>query len=587
MEIHSITNTKGDTSDVGIFSDNSTRTVYEFLQDVELAIVGWGNKQQRANKLVNKHLSPTIRDKVVDKAHDYAEIKTWLIDHYGDASRIVNDTITALAKKKKPSPGSTKDRYKFYSEIVVSILRLERLTKEKLINTVQLNDCLHSRSTLHLLISLLPTGDFTELKREMTRRDIDHNNPVGPLMFTCFKDFCMIERNTMEGGLADEPEPVPVKPKTKTAHGARFISDESSSDESTTATHAAGAGSGAGSVSTKPWYPSGLRFPCPLDNHKHETTACTQFFGLCPKERWNRIGGKRVCYTCMKPRDVCKGPKCSNYKKVPEILLCSGCAEVADKRGWAPLNILYCRKADHKELRAPIAEIKRAWEKYLGKFECRTPEPNIKITLGITYQSHNVVKKQKPGSVLNAPCIDSSSGAKVAPCIGKIIPEKDDDSFYMMQTLQIGSSKILAFLDSGSNAHLIDEKIAASEGLLKTSEKPIAISVVGGGNIKSCRSTYQFNLGPGTDGEFYEMNCISMESVTTKFREYDLQNINEEYRLAYGSGAEKLILPERIGGTKVHLLIGIKNVHLTPVLERILDSGVAVYVSPFTVLTLW
>ena len=147
IEIHSITNTKGDTSDVGIFSDNSTQTIYEFLQDVELAIMEWGNKQQRANKLVNKHLSPTIRDKVVDKAHDYAEIKTWLIEHYGDASRIVNDTITALAKKKKPSPGSAKDRYKFYSEIVVSILRLERLTKEKLIDTVQLNDCLHSRST--------------------------------------------------------------------------------------------------------------------------------------------------------------------------------------------------------------------------------------------------------------------------------------------------------------------------------------------------------------------------------------------------------------------------------------------------------
>ena len=305
-----------------------------------------------------------------------------------DASRIVNDTITALAKKKKPSPGSAKDRYKFYSEIVVSILRLERLTKEKLIDTVQLNDCLHSRSTLHLL--------------EMTRRDIDHNNPVGPLMFTCFKDFCMIERNAMEGGLADEPEP--VKLKTKTAHGARFTSDESSSDESITAIHAAGSGVGPGSSSTKPWYPSGLRFPCPLDNHKHETTACTQFFGLCPKERWNRIERRRVCYTCMKPRDVCKGPKCSNYKKVPEILLCSGCADVADKRGWAPLNILYCRKVDHKELHAPIAEIKRAWEKYLGKFECRTPEPNIKIKVGITYQAHNVVQKRKPGTVFNAPC---------------------------------------------------------------------------------------------------------------------------------------------------------------------------------------
>ena len=132
MEIHSITNTKGDTSEVGIFTDNSSRTVYEFLQDVELAIMGWGSQAQRANRLITKHLSPTIRDRIIDKAHNFQEIKLWLIEHYGDASRIVNDTITALAKKKKPSPNFPKDRYKFYSEIVVSILRLERLTKEKI-----------------------------------------------------------------------------------------------------------------------------------------------------------------------------------------------------------------------------------------------------------------------------------------------------------------------------------------------------------------------------------------------------------------------------------------------------------------------
>ena len=95
MEIHSITNTKGDTSEVGIFTDNATRTVYEFLQDVELAIMGWGSQAQRANRLITKHLSPTIRDRIIDKAHNFQEIKSWLIEHYGDASRIVNDTIHA------------------------------------------------------------------------------------------------------------------------------------------------------------------------------------------------------------------------------------------------------------------------------------------------------------------------------------------------------------------------------------------------------------------------------------------------------------------------------------------------------------
>ena len=86
MEIHSITNTKGNTSEVRVFTDNATRTVYEFLQDVELAIMGWCSQAQRANRLITKHMSPTIRDQIIDKAHNFQEIKSWLIEHYRDAS---------------------------------------------------------------------------------------------------------------------------------------------------------------------------------------------------------------------------------------------------------------------------------------------------------------------------------------------------------------------------------------------------------------------------------------------------------------------------------------------------------------------
>ena len=71
------------------------------------------------------------------------------------------------------------------------------------------------------------------------------------------------------------------------------------------------------------------------------------------------------------------------------------------------------------------------------------------------------------------------------------------------------------------------------------------------------------------------MNCIAMESVTTRFKEYDLKEIAEEYRAACGPGSEDILLPPRIGGSKVHLLTRIKNVKLTPVLEKILDSGLS------------
>ena len=47
-EIHSINTSKGDTADVGIFSDNAKVTVYEFLEAAEIAYLEWGNSIQKA-----------------------------------------------------------------------------------------------------------------------------------------------------------------------------------------------------------------------------------------------------------------------------------------------------------------------------------------------------------------------------------------------------------------------------------------------------------------------------------------------------------------------------------------------------------
>ena len=51
------------------------------------------------------------------------------------------------------------------------------------------------------------------------------------------------------------------------------------------------------------------------------------------------------------------------------------------------------------------------------------------------------------------------------------------------------------------------------------------------------------------------------------------------------SSATKLekeyILPKTVGGTKVHLLLGVKNTRIQPILLRVLSLGIGVYLSPF------
>ena len=137
------------------------------------------------------------------------------------------------------------------------------------------------------------------------------------------------------------------------------------------------------------------------------------------------------------------------------------------------------------------------------------------------------------------------------------------------------------FFDRGANIHIIDGSLAEKEGLQRVFSNPTCLTVVGGNRVKSNHGTFRFNLGPRDNGEFHEVVCVGMSDVTAGFGSYDLSEILEEYRDQAGLEERNIILPERVGGSKVQLLLGIKNTKLDPVLVKILPSGVAVYRSPF------
>jgi len=107
------------------------------------------------------------------------------------------------------------------------------------------------------------------------------------------------------------------------------------------------------------------------------------------------------------------------------------------------------------------------------------------------------------------------------------------------------------------------------------------LTVVGGNKIRSNHGTFRFNLGPGDRGEFHEIVCVGMDDVTAGFGSYDLSDICQEYRDQAIDAGKDVILPPRVGGSRVHLLLGIKNTKLDPKLVKLLPSGIAVYLSPF------
>ena len=72
-----------------------------------------------------------------------------------------------------------------------------------------------------------------------------------------------------------------------------------------------------------------------------------------------------------------------------------------------------------------------------------------------------------------------------------------------------------------------------------------------------------------------------MENVTAGFGEYNLKELAQEFKDTASPIELEYVLPETVGGTKVHLLLGIKNIRIQPTLLKVLPSGDGVYLSLF------
>ena len=92
-----------------------------------------------------------------------------------------------------------------------------------------------------------------------------------------------------------------------------------------------------------------LKFPGPVANHDHEVRKCKEFFDLSPRERWEKLKKIRMCYSCLTPKTVCKGKKCTNVGRVPKVLKCAVCASWAESKGLALFSIVFCKQKIHED----------------------------------------------------------------------------------------------------------------------------------------------------------------------------------------------------------------------------------------------
>ena len=143
-----------------------------------------------------------------------------------------------------------------------------------------------------------------------------------------------------------------VKKSVKSTYKEQHQEEEGSGSD-TEPTGYAVAGS-----NSQPWNPpAGLKFPCPVADHKHEVSKCAEFFALSHVHRWEQIDKGRMCFSCLKSKTVCKSRKCINHPNVPKVFKYALCTLWTESKGLALFSIFFWKRKEHGDSRAPLAEL--------------------------------------------------------------------------------------------------------------------------------------------------------------------------------------------------------------------------------------
>ena len=113
---------------------------------------------------------------------------------------------------------------------------------------------------------------------------------------------------------------------------------------------------------------------------------------MSPENRWEKLEKGRMCYSCLKPKNICKGRKCTYVSSVPEVLKCAICTSWAQSKGLAPFSIFFCKQKQHGDSRAQLIDLRKELEKYIGKLGSTVVDSKIQYSVNFMFRKS---KKKK------------------------------------------------------------------------------------------------------------------------------------------------------------------------------------------------
>jgi len=332
--------------------------------------------------------------------------------------------------------------------------------------------------------------------------------------------------------------------------------------------------------SPRPWKKVWDRWACPIREHDdHSIIQCAEFWGMSPGERRDACRGSG-CYTCMDRNRNCRGG-CTAIASVPVDAVCKDCSKFA-RNGISPANLLFCGILHHAK--PSPAEIARVFEAWIPNLNIQGLGATIRVNLTCLGVHSTAVEqpfapsKTGPPTPIPSNVVFDTVTGDARPLTRKDVVKRpsEETAFYTMQTVRIKNEEVIVFYDSGSNGHLIEGELAERLQLDVVASESVPIGALGGKALWSEYGEYSVTLGPDIHGECHELEMQGIPAITKSFPEVNLKELWPEVNLQL-KGSH--VLPERIGGSRAKILVGIKATQLGPKLLVSLPSGLGVYES--------
>ena len=169
-------------------------------------------------------------------------------------------------------------------------------------------------------------------------------------------------------------------------------------------------------------------------------------------------------------------------------------------------------------------------------------------------------------------------------------PDVAEDDFYlpsifMLQTIEVKGKELLVFYDSGCGGAGITDKAAELLDTVVIRPGPTQLHVAGGTSTELKTGDERFMLPLSDSEESVAVTGLRMPTLTNPFPVWDIEKAWEmiaEEITQEGHDVNSIpARPCKVGGREVDIMIGIRYMHLHPVLLFMLPSGLGVYKSHF------